>query len=84
MGIRYRLDGGLDMRTTAGKLSGGGGGKGGCLWGLISGLFTLIFYLFYYSTILSYRILCYMYRKGKVLYGEIRTYYLNRKKKKRK
>lgn len=56
MGIRYRLDGGLDMRTTAGKLSGGGGGKGGCLWGLISGLFTLIFYLFYYSTILSYRI----------------------------
>ena len=38
MGIRYRSDGGLDMRTTAGKLSGGGRGKRGCIWGLISGI----------------------------------------------
>ena len=33
MGIRYRSDGGLDMRTTAGKLSGGGGGKRGVFGG---------------------------------------------------
>lgn len=33
MGIRYRLDGGLDMRITAGKLSGGGGGKRGVFGG---------------------------------------------------
>ena len=46
MAIRYRLDGGVDMRTTAGKLSGGGGGKRGCIWGLISGFFMFIFYFY--------------------------------------
>lgn len=79
MGIRYRSDGELDMRTTAGKLSGGGGGKRGCIWGLISGFFMFIFYFYYYIFVFSYKILCYIYKKGRILYGEIRTYYLNKK-----
>ena len=62
MGIRYRSDGGLDMRTTAGKLSGGGGGKRGCIWELISGFFMFIFYFYYYILFLAIRY-CAIYKK---------------------
>ena len=89
MAIRYRLDGGVDMRTTFGKSLSGLGGFDFSFKKLFKYIiffpFYFIYYMVYYGSILlCFFVLPYLYEKGKILYGKIRTYYLNRKKKKRK
>lgn len=86
MAVRLTADGEVDKRTKEYKDS----QKKKFRWWKIPfypfywiyRLIKFVFYFYYYIFVFSYKILCYIYKKGRILYGEIRTYYLNKKKRK--